>query len=349
MLRKFVKVSLIFSIMFMLLNQTVFAAVVGDSLSQPESGWTRYDDNNNFLVYSQQIKKYTNLSSFYNGTVSLFESTTIKNVEALRFKFSGTKIRLISYPGPSRANDVRVVIDGVSENMNLAAYDGAMKLVYEKTGLSNQAHEVVIYSGTNGTYTTFILDAIDLESSGALLDPSTTIPVPPLAPTDILANAGDGQVLINWSSVSNASSFVVKRSTTPGGPYTAISGSVTGTTFTDLSVINGTTYYYVVVAVNADGESVPSNEVSATPIATVEVRALLTLYLANGQVKEYDLSAAQLDSFLDWFDARAEGTGPARYGFDKTWNKGPFNTRTEYVIFNRIDTFDVDEYEVVPE
>src|SRR5262249_15182119 len=117
--------------------------------------------------------------------------------------------------------------------------------------------------------------------------------------------------------------------------------------------VNGTTYYYIVTAVNAGGESDPSNEASATPLAPEEpednTRALLTLYLTGGQIKEYDLSAAQLDAFLDWYDTRAEGTGPARYGFEKTWNKGPFKMRTEYVIFSKIDTFDVDEYEVVEE
>lgn len=45
-------------------------------------------------------------------------------------------------------------------------------------------------------------------------------------------------------------------------------------------------------------------------------------------------------------DAKDAGTGPAKYKFVKTWNKYPFKARAEYVIFDKILAFDVDEYEV---
>jgi hypothetical protein len=56
----------------------------------------------------------------------------------------------------------------------------------------------------------------------------------------------------------------VKRSTVSGGPYTTV-GSTGGTSFTNTGLANGTTYFYVVTAVNASGESGNSNQVSATP------------------------------------------------------------------------------------
>ena len=43
---------------------------------------------------------------------------------------------------------------------------------------------------------------------------------------------------------------------------------VSGTSYTDSTAINGTTYFYVVTAVNFVGESLKSNEVSATPAVT---------------------------------------------------------------------------------
>jgi fibronectin type 3 domain-containing protein len=49
-----------------------------------------------------------------------------------------------------------------------------------------------------------------------------------------------------------------------GGPYTTVA-SPTSTTFTDTALTNGTTYYYVVTAVNSGGESGNSTETSATP------------------------------------------------------------------------------------
>ena len=60
----------------------------------------------------------------------------------------------------------------------------------------------------------------------------------------------------------------MKRSTTNGGPYANVQTGVTGTTFTNTGLTNGTPYYYVVTAVNASGESPISTQVSATPAAT---------------------------------------------------------------------------------
>jgi hypothetical protein len=42
-----------------------------------------------------------------------------------------------------------------------------------------------------------------------------------------------------------------------------------GASFADSGVNNGTTYYYILTATNQFGESVPSSEVSATPVPSV--------------------------------------------------------------------------------
>ena len=78
------------------------------------------------------------------------------------------------------------------------------------------------------------------------------------------APASDQQVSLTWNPTSNATSYNVKRSTTHGGPYTPIA-SPTITSDTDASLTDGTTYYNVVSAVNATGQSANSSEVSATP------------------------------------------------------------------------------------
>ena len=62
---------------------------------------------------------------------------------------------------------------------------------------------------------------------------------------------------------SGATSYNVKRSTTSNGEVTFT--NVTGTSYTDTGLTNGTTYYYKVSALNAGGESTNSAQVSATP------------------------------------------------------------------------------------
>jgi endo-1,4-beta-xylanase len=92
-------------------------------------------------------------------------------------------------------------------------------------------------------------------------------PPPPLpAPTGLAATAGAAQVQLIWNPVTGATGYNVKRATTSGGPYTTIA-TVTGTSFTDTGRTNGTTYFYVVSAFNANGESANSSQVSATPLA----------------------------------------------------------------------------------
>jgi hypothetical protein len=56
----------------------------------------------------------------------------------------------------------------------------------------------------------------------------------------------------------------VKRSLVSGGPYSIVANPLT-TAFTDGGLANGVTYFYVVSAVNAQGESPDSSEVAAMP------------------------------------------------------------------------------------
>jgi hypothetical protein len=90
---------------------------------------------------------------------------------------------------------------------------------------------------------------------------------PVAVPTGVSATAGNSQVVLSWSPAAGATSYLLQRSTAPGGPYAAIAFPAV-TSYTNTSLINGTTYYYVVSA--TDGINVSSNsiEVSATPLAS---------------------------------------------------------------------------------
>jgi hypothetical protein len=117
-------------------------------------------------------------------------------------------------------------------------------------------------------FTTNRLDLQFLDSTGVVRDRCAIVksaPVPPAAPTGLAATADNNQVNLTWNASSGAASYNVKRATVSGGPYTTIATGVTATSFTDNTAVNGTTYFYVVTAVNAAGESSNSNQASATP------------------------------------------------------------------------------------
>ena len=79
------------------------------------------------------------------------------------------------------------------------------------------------------------------------------------------ATTGITQVSLSWTVSDNAAGYDIYRGTISGGETLLASPSGTGTTYTDCSVTNGTTYYYEVTAVRAGGQSGVSNEVTATP------------------------------------------------------------------------------------
>jgi hypothetical protein len=98
----------------------------------------------------------------------------------------------------------------------------------------------------------------------AVVASATTVPAAPvLTPTSGLVS-----VALSWTVPADGGSpisgYRIYRGTTPGGE--ALLTTVTiGTTYLDTAVTSGVTYYYQVTAVNGDGESVRSVEVSATP------------------------------------------------------------------------------------
>lgn len=88
----------------------------------------------------------------------------------------------------------------------------------------------------------------------------------PNAPSITQAIPGDKQVQLSWSSGA-ATSFRVKRSLASGGTYATIT-TVSSATYTDTGLTNGSTYSYIVTALNSVGESASSNPVSVTPLAS---------------------------------------------------------------------------------
>ena len=93
------------------------------------------------------------------------------------------------------------------------------------------------------------------------------------------ATPGDGQIALQWTASANAVSYHLKRATISGEPYVMVA-SPASSSFTDTNVLNETTYYYVVSAVDGAGNEIgTSSEVSATPSSPLKA-----LYAFEGNV-----------------------------------------------------------------
>jgi rhamnogalacturonan endolyase len=124
---------------------------------------------------------------------------------------------------------------------------------------------VVAATGTGGTSSN--------SSSPAVAVP---LPAPPAgAPASLSASfIQTTNVLLTWPPVTGAVGYVIRRATSPAGPFTFLM-SVTETNYLDVGLDITVTYYYQVAAVNAAGVS-PNSSASATapPLAPMSLSAI---------------------------------------------------------------------------
>ncbi|MCE5260957.1 MAG: fibronectin type III domain-containing protein [Euryarchaeota archaeon] len=99
----------------------------------------------------------------------------------------------------------------------------------------------------------------------------TTVVSVPSAPTNLTVNSEDGYLELSWERPindggTNITEYRIYRSNVSGGPYRLL-GSVDAnmTTYTDMGLTNGVTFYYRVKAVSSEGTSPYSDEVPGTP------------------------------------------------------------------------------------
>jgi hypothetical protein len=134
---------------------------------------------------------------------------------------------------------------------------------------SNQVaniHAVAITANGNGSFDNFKL----LVSS----------PAPPSA---LIGLAGDGKAMLNWTPSLGASAYSLKRSITNGGPYLLVATN-SGISFTNSGLNNGTLYYFVVSALNMNGEGVFSPQAVVRPVSGVPTIVAYTNFIGQLQL-----------------------------------------------------------------
>lgn len=153
------------------------------------------------------------------------------------------------------ANDTAIKIERSlspgSGFVEIASLAGTAR-TYEDTGLQ---------ANTTYHYRVRAVNAVGNSSFSSVASSITLLPPPPAG---LLATAGAGQVSLSWNPSTGASTYVIRRSTTPGGPYTDVT-TTSSASYLDTGLLD-VTYYYVVAAIAPNGGiGEQSTEASATP------------------------------------------------------------------------------------
>jgi hypothetical protein len=185
----------------------------------------------------------------------------------------------------------------------------------------------------NGTIYYYVVNAANSAGQSANSNQASATPMAavPAAPTGLSATAATGQVNLSWTGSSGATSYNVMRGTTSGGPYTKIANAST-TSYLDGGVTAGTTYYYVVVAVNGSGQSGNSNQASATPTGAFSGVSVDINVLANRHtISPYIYGGSYPQDAANVTDS---GMTEVRWGGDATstynWQLGTNNAAADY-------------------
>lgn len=174
----------------------------------------------------------------------------------------------------------------------------------------------------------------------------------PLIPNNFKGESKDLSVTLHWDK-NDQSDFAKYNIYQDGKLITSIEQQSI-TNYNVLHLLNGTEYKFQISTVDSLGhESFKSDEIAITPNSIEPTkpstptgeRAILVVTMTTGLEKEFDLSMTEVEEFIAWYESKQAGSGKAAYAIDKhDNNKGPFTSRKEYMIFDKILTFEVGEY-----
>ncbi len=230
---------------------------------------------------------YTN-TGLINGTTYYYVVSAFNSVGQSVNSSQASATPVAPVAPPSAPTGLQATAGNMQVNLVWAASAGATSYHVKRATINGGPYTQVSSptatnftdtSLTNGTAYYYVVSALNSAGESANSSQVSATPVapaaPPAPPTGLQAIAGNAQVSLSWAASTGATSYHVKRSTTSGGPYTQVAAPTT-TSDTDTGLTNGTTYYYVVSALNAAGESANSSQANATPTAPATPPAMPT-------------------------------------------------------------------------
>jgi autotransporter-associated beta strand protein len=125
----------------------------------------------------------------------------------------------------------------------------------------------VDYSVSNGATYYYVVEAANLSGTSSPSNQVSVAPAanPPPVPGGLTATGSNQQVSLKWNTSTGATGYILVMGTASGTYTTTLASNTTSTSFVNTGLLNGSTYYYAVAAVNLGGTSAFSSPVSAIP------------------------------------------------------------------------------------
>lgn len=260
----------------------------GQSVIASPKSYTGFTENNSYPASvvsgtvsadgSLTLKIYYDIASY---TINSIEDQILEaKTEGYSSDSQEIKTITINKTGTSDLTNLAVAISG-SESSNFAITQPQDTVLDDtttsttftlkvKTGLTAGTYtETVMVSGDNMTNVTFTITQVINALSAPVIQTMVS---------------GDEHVNISWSNVADATGYKLYKSTTSGS-YGSDFLSVSNSVYDVKGLSNGTTYYFILKAVNGGCESVNSNEMSVTPqVDAPGAPALKSAFAGDGHV-----------------------------------------------------------------
>lgn len=176
---------------------------------------------------------------------------------------------------PANFNISVTGITNQTASLSWSAVPGAVGYILYRSTSPNGPYTFpanYVQSVTTGVYTDGGLNSNTLYSymvvamnAGGVSSNSVIVATPPAAPGSLNAYSGNGQISLVWSTSIGATNYIIKRATSSGAEVTI--ATTTNSTYLDSGLVNGVTYYYLVIANGTGGASLNSPEASTAPFS----------------------------------------------------------------------------------
>lgn len=240
----------------------------------------------------ENVTTINNVSSPYNHT-QLSNDTDYYYAVTVVFEDGESQLSVVSQASPipppgkpsqmtltATTADVTLQWSGVADATSYSLYLAAEPYISKENIRTLQGWAIVDNVSSPYTHPGLIpgvtyFFALVAENAGGLSILSNELPgmLLPEAPSVDNVTALDKRATIEWSNVTGAQSYNLYIASEPGVIPGGVNSMQDGRTLTNVAspltidgLVNGKTYYFIITALNASGESSASTEVETTPV-----------------------------------------------------------------------------------